>query len=365
MAKASGPKSISGNGPVLIVQTAFLGDLLLMIPLLKRIRKLRPQSKLYLVARAGYGRLIHELGLVDQVEEIVKNDNSSYDRAIQKLRRIEFDLILCPHESATTAQFCWKIPAQLKVGFYQWWNFIFFKERVAKDLNLPEPLRQMSLLRNQDQELASLIRSVSNIDLKNADEMGRLPEVPAWASLSMREFLLSQVPAVTVAQKTICVFPGSVWPTKQWTENGFAQLGQKLSKEGFALLWLGSKDEGDLCKRLEQKVPHSRSLAGSFSLLQTLIILAHSEAVISNDSAGGHLAAVADAPSVSIFGPTILDQGFRPWSSKALIAELFNVECRPCGRHGHKKCPIQTHICMTGLPDTLVRQRLSQLRYNL
>ena len=347
--------------PVLVVQTAFLGDLLLTIPLFQHLRALKPHSPLVLVAREGVGRLLKDIGIVDAVHEIRKGDKASYDAVLSQLRGTVFDWIVCPHQSFTSALFCWKIPARLKISFSQWWNFPFFKNRVQKDPALPEPLRLLSLLRLQDRKLGELLLHCKSVNLKNADRSGRLAVIPDWARLDQRERLCGKASPVPANDRTICLFPGSVWPTKQWTEEGFAALATKLSTDGYQIYWLGSKDEMPATKRLEAKVKGSVSLAGQLSLHQSLVLLAHSRLVISNDSAGQHLAAVAGTPTVSIFGPTILDQGFRPWNSDARVAELVEVKCRPCGKHGHRKCPIGTHACMKKLPADLVYERARQL----
>ena len=356
-----GPKAHLTDPPILVVQTAFLGDLLLSIPLLRRIRLLRPNSPLILVGKEGFARLLKELDLVDDVIEVRKNDPASYSAAQARLRLIKFEWIISPHESMTTAKFCWGIPAKLKISYHQWWNFLFFKDRVHKNLQLPEALRQLSLLTHLDPELSMWFQDIKGLELRKADVYGRLPQVPLWASASLREKLLHKSPAIPADERTICMFPGSVWATKQWTEDGFVDLAEKLMKEGFRIYWMGSKDEMAMTKRLEVRAKGSKSVAGQLSLMQSLILLSHSRAVVSNDSAGQHMAAVAGTPTVGIFGPTILEFGFRPWNSQALVAELFDVKCRPCGMHGHAKCPKGTHECMKRLPVNLVHQRVHQL----
>lgn len=352
------------NRPILCIQTAFLGDLLLMIPLLKRIRVLRPQSPIYLVARKGYGHLLKELMLVDEVFEIEKGKSSSYHKVKIQLLPINFELLLCPHESWTSAMFSRSINADRKISFDQLWNFFIFKERVKKDHHLPEALRQMQLLTLVDPQVRNEIEKIKKNDLKNADQLGRLLPVPDWASMSKRDFLSKLTPVFNVHSRCIAIFPGSVWETKKWTFDGFADLGIKLSENRYEVLWMGSLQEKELCEGLQKLVPNSQVLAGKFSLLQTLALLTRVRAVVSNDSAGGHLAAIAGASTVSIFGPTVLDQGFRPWNSNLLIAELFDVKCRPCGRHGHQKCPKGTHECMKRLSSQLVLQRLGALNQN-
>lgn len=349
------------EAPILVVQTAFLGDLLLTIPLLRRLRQLRPHSPLHLVAREGVGRLMKELELVEEVHEVRKKDPRSYQLVQERLKSKSFEIIFCPHESFTSAKFAWGIPARLKIGYRHWWNFVFFKKRYEKRAIWPEPIRLLSLLQELDPEMPGWLDEASAHDLRKGDIYGRLPAVPPWASASLREKLVHRASPLPAGPRTICIFPGSLWPTKKWSEDSYVELADRLVREGYDIYWMGSKEEMPMTKKLEVRVKGSHSVAGQLSLLQTLVLLSHSRLAISNDSAGQHLAAVAGAPTVSIFGPTVLDFGFRPWNSQALVAELFDVKCRPCGPHGHRKCPKGTHECMKRLPVALVLQRIHQL----
>jgi heptosyltransferase-2 len=349
------------DAPVLVVQTAFLGDLLLTIPLLRRLRQLKPLSPLILVAREGAGRLMKELELVDEVYEIRKGDPGSYRAAQEQLKKRRYEWIVCPHQSMTSAKFCWGLPAQVKVSFKQWWNFPFFKHRVDRNPMWPEPIRLLSLLQGLDPEMGPWLAEASKTELRKADIYGRLAPVPLWASVSLREKLVHRPSPLPAGNRTVCIFPGSIWATKKWNEESFIELAERLVREGHEIYWMGSKEEMPMTKKMEVRVRGSHSVAGQLSLFQSLVLLSHSRLAISNDSAGQHLAAVAGAPTVSIFGPTILDFGFRPWNSQAMVAELFDVPCRPCGPHGHKKCPKGTHECMKRLPVALVTQRVHQL----
>lgn len=305
--------------------------------------------------------MMRELEVVDEVYEVRKRDPASYRQAQAALRMRRFEWILCPHESFTSAKFCWGIPARQKISYKQWWNFPFFKDRIEKRSIWPEAIRLLSLLQNVDPQMRDWLGEASISDFRKADTYGRLPAVPVWASASLREKLLHRPTPIPAGSKAVCIFPGSVWATKKWNEDSYADLAEKLVREGFDVYWMGSKDEMPMTKKLEVRVKGSRSVAGQLSLFQSLVLLSHSRLAISNDSAGQHLAAVAGTPTVSVFGPTVLDFGFRPWNSQALVAELFDVKCRPCGPHGHKKCPRGTHECMKRLPVALVLQRVHQI----
>jgi heptosyltransferase-2 len=65
-----------------------------------------------------------------------------------------------------------------------------------------------------------------------------------------------------------------------------------------------------------------------------------------NDSAPMHLASSVDAPTTVIFCSTVTDFGFRPLSSDAKVIETNeDLDCRPCGLHGHRTCPKKHFKC--------------------
>jgi heptosyltransferase II len=64
---------------------------------------------------------------------------------------------------------------------------------------------------------------------------------------------------------------------------------------------------------------------------------------------------------LAVFGPTVKELGFYPYSKKAVVVENNNVACRPCGLHGHKKCPNQTNECMKSITPIEVFEALETL----
>ncbi len=355
---------------ILVIQTAFLGDLLLSVPLFKYLRQSFPQSEISLVCRRGFGDLFRNLGIVDHVAEIIKKDRASYKAAIRQLKTTDFDLLLSPHESLTSARMAASLKARHKIGFKKWWNSYFFTETVKKDWGFPDALRQMSLLQNHDPNLKKKLIEFrrQDLDWKKSDRV-RLSPVPEWASPAIE---VSRLPTLVVREKFqlpspgyICLFPGSVWKTKQWTEKGFAELGQLLSQSGLPVVLMGGRGEEELASRIQAQIPDCLNLVGASHLMETLAILSMARLVVTNDSAGQHLAALVQAPTVAIFGPTVLDFGFRPWSSKATVVERQGLACRPCGQHGHHHCPIGTHECMRSIQATEVLERIEGLQKEL
>ncbi|MFP5518859.1 MAG: glycosyltransferase family 9 protein [Bdellovibrionia bacterium] len=354
------------NSANLIVQTAFLGDLLLSIPLLKNVRKLWPEQQLLLVCRKGFGEYFVKLGLIDKAIEIKKGDNESYKQALRELQEFQIQHVISPHQSLRTSLFVARIHAQQKVSFKNFHNFLMYSTRVKRQLDLPDAIRQLSLLQPFSDSLTREIQSYQKLNEGNArSDSGYLSNPPQWASMSVREHLLfAQEPQELLERlfitkpnlkKTVAIFPGSVWATKRWTTEGFKAVAKDLLNENFNVLVMGGPGEEELCAEVASADSRIQNICGKTKVLESAQILAHCYLALGNDSASMHLAASVDLPIVSIFGPTVLDLGYRPWGKQVQVIERADLKCRPCGKHGHHKCPLGTHECMKSIsPQTVV-----------
>ncbi|WP_413570130.1 glycosyltransferase family 9 protein [Bdellovibrio sp. HCB117] len=345
----------------LVVQTAFLGDLLLSIPLLKKCREQWPQHKLALVCRKGFGDFFLKTHLVDQVFEIEKGNADSYAKIVEHLRYVEVDNLISPHESLRTAFFNAKIKAKHKISFQKSWNFLIYSKRTQKNAQLPDAMRQLSLLAPEDANLAKDLSDYTK-EAKpfTAQEFGKLSAPPKWASMSLRHQVLELTDVYSSLKqrfdlqgfdegKAVLIFPGSVWATKRWTEEGFINTGKALQQKGFKVYVMGGPGEEELAEKVAAAIPGSQSLAGKTKIIESAQLIARAALLIGNDSASTHLAAVCDTPLIAVFGPTILEFGFRPWSAESYVVQTEGLPCRPCGKHGHKVCPIGTHVCMKNI----------------
>jgi heptosyltransferase-2 len=311
-----------------------------------------------LACRPGLGEFFKLSGLVSEVIEIDKRSAEGRTKSLERLRAQEWDYIFVPHESVRTALWMTRLKARKgKVGFAKWWNAPFYSKRVVKPVDLPDALRQLSLLSAVDDKLAELYGSDDvQCFLKEKETSPitdfRAPAIPEWASM--------QVKAHRSDSKRVFLAPGSVWNTKRWTPEGYVQVARQLIAHGYAVELVGSQSERALCSEIAAAVPGVVNRAGDTSLAGLVDLLSDGVALICNDSGAMHAAAAAGLPTVAIFGPTVLSQGFRPWQNQAVVVSL-DLGCRPCGKHGSQKCPIGTHACMHGVSSSRVMQAFSIL----
>jgi heptosyltransferase-2 len=312
------------------------------------------------------GSWLLELKLVDEIVEYDKSRPQEWSTIKDELQGRSFNWVVCPHQSLRSLLLVRKLQAQCKLGFGSWWRSLLFHKSLPRPMQLPDALRQLSLMTLVDSDFSTEFWHYSQQDgVENTSDRGTIdfrtkPPIPPWASLSVRQELNQVKSELTVPDRAVALAPGSVWPTKRWQQEGFTELGRVLQRQGYPIVLLGSSGEWELTQRISNSIPGSLNLAGKTSLLESLLVLQRVKALVTNDSGAMHLAAAAGTPSLAVFGPTTLDLGYRPWQSSAIVVQK-DIGCRPCGKHGSQKCPIGTHECMKGLPASEVLSSLESI----
>ena len=138
-----------------------------------------------------------------------------------------------------------------------------------------------------------------------------------------------------------CLAPTSVWFTKQAPQEIWLALIDKLSTTNTIIYLLGAPSDRPYLDEIVQNTRSSQviNLAGKLTLLQSAALMAGAQHNYVNDSGPLHLASASNAPLSAFFCSTVPEFGFGPLSENANIIEVKNLDCRPCGLHGHKSCP--------------------------
>lgn len=368
----------------LIVQTAFLGDVLLSLPLIHLMKTTWPNDRLVVLVRKGVGSFLRDSAVVDEVVEVDKSSGASWREAGRALLSRDFDLVVCPHESLRSALFVRKLRAKKKVGYKRIFNSFAFDVRIDRPLELPEAMRQLALVADEIPSVKPLLSSFRStmtsaggqgpakgflIPPPIATEMrvSRLTSIrdAFEAGGDWRSLLSAKSRAVAddlgVGKKPLVVLaPGSVWKTKMWTKDGYIEVAKAWISRGARVAIFGSPEEAGLAEEIA-RASGAVSIAGRTSLFESAEILALAELLVCNDSGAMHLGATAGAPTVSVFGPTVLELGYRPWNPRATVVQT-SLECRPCGKHGSKKCPLGTHACMKTISASMILTAADELR---
>jgi heptosyltransferase-2 len=160
------------------------------------------------------------------------------------------------------------------------------------------------------------------------------------------------------------VHPGSAWSTKRWTADAFAYVAGAALRAGATVLLFGGPGEENIVRQVKSLAlfgqsdaasARLRDCSGSLPLPLLAAYIARLSCYLTNDSGPMHIAWSKRVPVTAIFGPTVKELGFFPRGAKSTVFEA-NVECRPCGLHGHSVCPLGHHHCMTKIAPEAVWQ---------
>ncbi len=322
---------------IAIVQTAFIGDVVLATPLFEAASNAMPGEKIVGVVRSGCENILVNNPFVD---EIIVWDKHGRDRGIKGLVRISSELrkrriqiALVPHRSLRTALAMVLSGVEVRVGFAKGGGAFLHTVRVPYKSGIHEVERNLMLAEELNWRTDGIKPAIfpDDADRKVVDE------------------LLAGIDRFCV------VAPGSVWATKMWPAEFYAHTGKVFTERGLSLVISGGPSDAEICRSVADNVPGAVDACGRLTLRQSAELYRRSQFLLTGDTAPQHLAAAVEARVFAIFGPTVKDFGFRPYTSRGVVIEE-NIDCRPCGVHGHTTCPIGTHACMRNItPEKVIK----------
>ncbi len=336
---------MSSTKRVIVVQTAFLGDVLLTLPLCAAVRRLIPGAEVVLVTTPAAAEFVRGLDVVDEVVAFDKRGLHKSFAAQQTLARSlsheTSTVVLVPHKSLRTALFVRSIHASRVVTFKDAVSRWVATEVVPYPSHLHDTQRHLALLAPLLREGEILPTVESLLPLRFSEDLP--DELQPWNGSE-------GVPRVVLA-------PSTVWPTKQWPVEKMRQLAQRLVHEGMQVAVIGDASVQGCMDGIEGV----HDLVGRTTLRQAASIIASSDCLVANESAPMHLASLQNSGVVAIFDPTVPEFGFGPLGTRARVVQRSDLECRPCSAHGGARCPLGTHACMTGIDVEAVRNTVQSI----
>jgi heptosyltransferase-2 len=322
---------VASRKKILILQTAFIGDVILATPLAEAAQRMFPASRIDFMLIPAAANLLEKNPFAHRVVIFDKRGQQrgllALWKTAAKLKQEHYDLALVPHRSLRSALLVWLAKIPQRIGFDCSAGAWLFTKRVPY-CQKHEVERNLDLLR----ALNGAVPTPSpQINWDEADEK-----------------IVNSFCGDNIKGKWFCALaPGSVWATKRWPADRFAELARRLIAETAAMIYLiGGQNDAELCDRLAREIGEACiNTAGKLTLRQSAALLDRCQILVSNDSAPTHLGIATRCKVITIFGPTVPAFGFAPFGDGHVVIEK-NLPCRPCSTHGGKRCPIGTHACM-------------------
>lgn len=324
--------------PTLVIQTAFLGDVVLTTPLLSALAAQHGQVDVVTTLLAAPLLETHPA-----VRQVIPYDKRRADRGMAGLRtlarrlgREQYERVYLPHRSLRTAALALLARIPSRIGFSGGWSFLYTEAR-------PKP--------RTGHETDRLLALADGRSAVYPPQLHPTPEdEQAAAAIS------------DGAGDFVALAPGSIWGSKRWPY--YPDLAVKLAAR-LAIVVIGGQDDRALGDEIVQAVrPSGRravNACGRLTLRQSAALIGRATLLITNDSAPLHLATAMGTPSVALFGPTVSEFGFGPVRPGDVALGMEGLECRPCSSHGPLQCPLGHHRCMRDLTVEAVIAAIEEL----
>ncbi len=327
-----------------MVRFSAIGDILLMTPLLRALRRAHPDARVTVVTRSVFAPLLSHN---PRVTEVIGWDESQSLAALgRQLRGRGFSHRLDLHNSLRS------LALRRYVGG-PWTSYP--KHRVARTVLIRT---RRNLYRDH--------RPVAERYFDAARGLGVSPDdgslemfLPRPTLVAAEEFLSTR--GIGTTRQLIAVAPGAAHFTKRWPLHHWTALGRRLVEQGNDLVVVGGPEDRELAATVVGAVgERAVSAAGVFDLPGSAAVLKRARALVSGDTGVMHLATAVGTPVVALFGPTVEPFGFFPYHAKATVLQR-ELHCRPCSAHGGPRCPEVHHRCLQDLTPDAVLDALRRL----
>ena len=323
---------------ILVIQTAFIGDAVLTLPMIQVLHRHLPHTNIDVVVVPRAAELFRNH---PAIREVIPYDKRSFKGIVgyfslrNKLRSKNYGLAIVPHRSLRSAMLVKGARIPDRIGF----------DTSASPSRFTDLVQYRQLIHESDRNL-SLLKPLGIVH-----ESKELPELYPSRDDTLTVEKVLRESGIRDDDKIVAIAPGTIWNTKRWLKERFAALAKEVTTSGYRVVLVGGPDDALLCEEIAAEANNQRvfNAAGKLSLLQSAALIQRSRVLVSNDSAPMHMAVAMRTPVVAIFGATIPEFGFAPYGTNDIILETKGLPCRPCSIHGGNKCPIKTFDCMNNI----------------
>ncbi len=358
---------------ILLIKLSALGDVVHAIPVLNKLRRRYPNARIDWLVTPGIAELLRHNPAIDNVIAFLRDEWSepwrpaayvSTARLIAQLRAAEYDLVIDLQGQLRSAVFAFTSGAPVRIGFDKPRTDAF----TSLPRIIPEEARKHAWKGARE---ASWLAYTDTIPLPTLDihpverylgvgPMLGLDSGPADFSFPIPQDATVRIDGLLdyyeVGKANIAVIaPGTVWETKQWRADAFAEVARRLLQQKYAVALVGSEGERGLCEAIAGLAPGIVNLAGETSLSELAALVSRAAICVTNDSGPMHLAAALGRPVVSVFGPT--DPVWAgPYRHPDSVVRA-GVPCSPCYLRELRRCPFG-HRCMQEVTAATVIARI-------
>jgi len=362
---------------ILLIKLSAVGDVVHTFPFLNRLRRQYPAARIDWVLKPAIAELVCHHPAIDNVV-LYPHQGSSHGRQsrwqalvagrslIAALRSVRYELVIDLHGQLRTAILALATGAPQRIGFdrprAEVWHASKRKIPLLARKHAWQGAREGSWLAYTHR------LSIPTLDMHAVDRYLRFGTMLGLAedgvdfsfaipdsSVANVDRLLGERFGGIADSRLAVIAPGTIWETKHWSWEGFAQIARHLMGNSLIVVLIGSNSERAVCQQVANAAPGAVNLAGMTALSELAALIRRAAICITNDSGPMHLAVALNRPVVSIFGPTD-SLWIGPYRRRDSVLSAA-LACSPCYLRRLSRCP-HHHACMHGVSAEAVIERI-------
>jgi heptosyltransferase-2 len=332
------------NEKILFIQTAFIGDAILTLPALQKLKEIFPLATIDVLCIPDSKEIFESSPVLNDVKVF---DKRGLHKSLLKtfkyckeLRKEGYSRIYSSHRSFRTALIILLLEVKESFGFDNSSLMHVYKNLIPYKINKHEVQRNLDL-----------------IGFKYDDNTWKI-----LPNISSKKHLIDKIKSFidfnNLLDGFIAFAPGSIWNTKKYSLDYYKVLVEHFINQNNKVVLIGGKNDIDVCSSLASKFGSNViDASGNFSVVESIELLRNAKLLISNDSAPTHMGMCADIRVLTVYCSTVPGFGFYPYNEKSSCVSFDDLECKPCGVHGYRECPIKTFDCgLKLLPEVIINE---------
>ncbi len=362
---------------ILLIKLSAVGDVVHTIPVLNKLRRRYPDAQLDWLVTPGIAELLRLDPAISNVIEFTREVSGGlggmaalvgYARLAARLRAAGYDLVVDMHGQIRTALLALATGAPARIGFDRPRAAVW----QASARVFPEQTRKHAWQGAREGSWLAYTHTIPVPTLEmhavdrylNVGPLLGLDDGPADFSFPIPPEAERRIEALfdyydVGKAKIVVMAPGTIWETKQWRREAFAEVARHFLQKGLAVALIGSERERAVCNEVAALAPGVVNLGGETTLSELAALIGRAAICVTNDSGPMHLAVALGRPVVSVFGPTD-PIWIGPYRRDGAVLQAKNLPCAPCYLRQLSRCAYG-HACMHGVAADAVIERMEKM----
>ena len=320
----------------------WVGDSVMAIPFINSLRNLYPDAIILAICKSDVEPVFQNHPSINGIIQFEKKDLSGIKATADSGRNLkahDFDLFYLLSDSYRAAYLAYKSESPIRIGYPGQGRTGMLTKAVLRPKNkMHRHLQYINLI---EKELGNYNYYDPGIVLKDKEK--------DWAKRELSK--LELVDPITFS-------PFSVASSRTIPQSKAISILKNVDEQD--VLILGGVDDSSSSKKMVNILQKNniRSIAGDYSLRQSIALISQCKGAIASDSGLGHISANIGVPTVSLFGAG--DPDLTKPIGKNVFLINQNVYCSPCLKNkcDNKKDPL---LCLKKIESGAPLQLLSNI----